>query len=68
MWMSCLYCEKDVLSRWFPHGVAWLCDCGEWMIKFSIAGKSIQLQTGNEELAIQYIGKIVQLLEGDKNV
>jgi hypothetical protein len=61
--MKCLWCDKYVLPNRFPYGVSWLCGCGHWVVRFDIDGKLMELCNGDEELAIQYFGKVAEILE-----
>ena len=66
--LHCVWCERFIEPSRLPHGIAWLCICGHWRVRFFIRGRTIELENGNEELAIQYLGKIVKMLKSDSNV
>ena len=66
--LQCVWCERFIKPNRFPHGMAWLCICGHWQAQFFINGRVVQLQNGDEELAIQYIGEIAEMLGVNKNV
>ena len=61
--IQCIQCEKFITPHGIPYGIAWLCFCGHWIAHFFIDGKIFELQTGDEELAMTCIVKIVKMLE-----
>jgi hypothetical protein len=63
--LQCTWCERFIEPSRFPYGMAWLCVCGHWKVLFFINSRIVKFQNGQEKLAIEYIGKIVQRLEAE---
>ena len=61
--MDCVGCGRSIKSHRIPYGTAWLCVCGRWVVVFSVNREAAIFQTGNEELALEYIAKIAEMLE-----
>lgn len=60
--IQCIKCGKyNSISR-FPYGLGWLCSCGYWKIEFFINGRVVRLRSGDEEEALECIGKIAKIL------